>query len=69
MQVILFAFDCLFLDGVSLLPQPLTQRREALVSSMTEKAGQLQFATFKVQCHPTVTAAVCTRNQLGACWC
>lgn len=46
-QVILFAFDCLFLDGVSLLPQPLTQRREALVSSMTEKAGQLQFATFK----------------------
>ena len=47
-QVVLFAFDCLFLDGVSLLSRPLTARREALTASLMPKAGDMQFATFKV---------------------
>ncbi|KAK9808214.1 hypothetical protein WJX73_009727 [Symbiochloris irregularis] len=46
-QVVLFAFDCLFLNGESLLSKPLTERREALVGSMTAKPGQMEFATFK----------------------
>ena len=49
MQVILFAFDCLFLDGNTLLGRPLTERRQALTSSLNEVPGQLQFATFKVR--------------------
>lgn len=46
-QVALFAFDCLFLDGQSLLSRPLTERREALISSLNPRQGELQFATFK----------------------
>ncbi|GIL75828.1 hypothetical protein Vretifemale_5549 [Volvox reticuliferus] len=46
-QVVLFAFDCLYLNGESLLHKPLTERREALYNALTEKEGQLQFASAK----------------------
>ncbi|EFJ43817.1 ATP-dependent DNA ligase [Volvox carteri f. nagariensis] len=46
-QVVLFAFDCLYLNGESLLHKPLTERREALYGALMEKEGQLQFATAK----------------------
>lgn len=46
-QVVLFAFDCLHLNGQSLLHKPLTERREALYSALVEKEGQLQFASAK----------------------
>ncbi|MEW5310040.1 MAG: hypothetical protein WDW38_001873 [Sanguina aurantia] len=46
-QVVLFAFDCLFLNGESLLHKPLTERRAALYASLEEKEGQLLFATTK----------------------
>ena len=49
MQVCLFAFDCLYLNGEPLLDAPLTRRREALCSAVTERAGELQFAVFKVR--------------------
>lgn len=47
-QVCLFAFDCLYLNGEPLLDAPLTRRREALRSAVTERTGELQFAIFKV---------------------
>lgn len=48
LQVCLFAFDCLYLNGEPLLDAPLTRRREALRSAVTERTGELQFAVFKV---------------------
>lgn len=47
-QVVLFAFDCLYLNGESLLDKPLTARREALYGALMEKEGELQFATTKI---------------------
>ena len=46
-QVCLFAFDCLYLNGTMLLQQPLTERRAALSQAVSEKPGELQFALFK----------------------
>ena len=47
-QVYLFAFDCLYLNGRNILGEPLTARREALKSALVETPDQLQFAQFKV---------------------
>ena len=47
-QVCLFAFDCLYLDGTELLQRPLTERRAALYSAVNEAPGELLFATAKV---------------------
>ena len=49
-QVCLFAFDCLSLNGKTLLEQPLVDRRNALYSALTPEPGKLQFALAKV-CH------------------
>lgn len=46
-HVMLFAFDCLYLNGEVLLEKPLTERREALYRSLVEKEAQLKFATTK----------------------
>lgn len=46
--VCVFAFDCLSLNGRTLLREPLTARREALYSALNESEGHLQFATAKV---------------------
>lgn len=46
--VCVFAFDCLSLNGRTLLREPLTARREALYSALEESEGHLQFATVKV---------------------
>ncbi len=43
-QVCLFAFDCLFADGRTLLREPLTERRRLLYACLNEREGQLQFA-------------------------
>jgi len=43
-QVCIFCFDCLYLNGVSLLSKPLTERREALYSSIETEPGIIQFA-------------------------
>eukprot|EP00884_Botryococcus_braunii_P018910 jgi/Botrbrau1/5702/Bobra.0071s0035.1 len=51
-QVCLFAFDCLYLNGKALLQQPLTERREALYSSVEEKEGHLKFAVAKTSKDP-----------------
>lgn len=47
-QVCLFAFDCLYLDGEMLLQRPLTERRAALQRAVEEKPGELQYALYKV---------------------
>lgn len=48
-QVCLFAFDCLYLNGTMLLQRPLTERRAALSQAVHEKPGELQYALFKVR--------------------
>ena len=47
-QVCLFAFDCLYLNGEMLLQRPLTERRKALLEAVREKPGELQYALYKV---------------------
>lgn len=47
MQVVLYCFDCLYLDGDVLLRKPLRVRREAMYRSIVPHEGQVQFATAK----------------------
>ena len=42
--VCLFAFDCLYLNGVPLLDKPLPERAAALASALVEAPGHVQFA-------------------------
>ncbi|XP_048373653.1 DNA ligase 1 [Sphaerodactylus townsendi] len=44
-QVCVYAFDILYLNGQSLVREPLTQRRTLLRDSFTEVEGQFLFAT------------------------
>ncbi|KAI8462457.1 MAG: hypothetical protein J3K34DRAFT_462922 [Monoraphidium minutum] len=46
-QVAVYAFDCLYLNGESLLHRPLAARRDALYGALTATEGQLAFATAK----------------------
>ena len=46
-QVVVFAFDCLHLNGETLLQRDMTARREALYSSCVETEGTFQFAKAK----------------------
>ena len=47
-RVAIYAFDCLFLNGVNLLQEPLTKRREALYSAFKEVPGEFFFVTAKI---------------------
>lgn len=47
-QVCLYAFDCLYLNGSALLREPLTRRREALYGALKEVPGRMRFASYKV---------------------
>jgi hypothetical protein len=42
-----YAFDCLYLNGESLLHKPLSERRAAMHGALIAKEGQLDFATAK----------------------
>ncbi|KAM3821578.1 DNA ligase 1 isoform 1-T1 [Vipera latastei] len=44
-QVCIYAFDMLYLNGTSLVQKPLSQRRTLLHNSFTEVEGQFLFAT------------------------
>jgi DNA ligase-1 len=46
-QVALYAFDCLYLNGVPLLREPMVKRREALYSAFQEVPGEFFFVTEK----------------------
>ena len=48
-RVCLFAFDCLYKNGKTLLRESLTARRAALLESVQEKFGELQIAKAKVR--------------------
>ena len=47
-NVCVFAFDCLYLNGKTLLREPLTARREALYSALAPITGEVEFASAKV---------------------
>ncbi|GMH35511.1 hypothetical protein BSKO_03379 [Bryopsis sp. KO-2023] len=44
-KVCVFCFDCLYLNGVTLLEKDLTERRKALYSAIRAEAGKIEFAT------------------------
>lgn len=46
-QVCVFPFDCLYINGRPLLSEPLTERRKALYDALEEREGELMFATYK----------------------
>ena len=46
-EVTLYAFDCLYLNGKSLLREPMSVRRRALYNSFSETKGEFLFATAK----------------------
>lgn len=47
-HVCVFAFDCLYHNGTSLLHEPLTKRRQVLNDALVEVAGQVAHATTKI---------------------
>jgi DNA ligase-1 len=47
-QVCIYAFDCMYLNGVNLMGEPLLKRREALYSAFQEVPGEFHFAVAKV---------------------
>lgn len=46
-QVVLMAFDCLYLNGEVMLRKPLVERRAALYASIKPEEGKVQFAVAK----------------------
>ena len=58
-QVCLYAFDCLYQNGEVLVDRPLTERRELLYNSLTEKEGELLFAEAKVSLPPLGWQSCC----------
>uniref|UniRef100_A0A6A7G0Z5 DNA ligase n=2 Tax=Hirondellea gigas TaxID=1518452 RepID=A0A6A7G0Z5_9CRUS len=46
-QVCLYAFDCLYLNGKSLLKEPFAERRKALHESFVEETGKFMFAKYE----------------------
>lgn len=46
-QVCVFAFDCLYLNGEPLLQKTLVERRSAMHAALREESGLLEFAKFK----------------------
>lgn len=67
-QVCLYAFDCLFLNGKVIVDRPLTERREALYSAISEKPGELFYATAKVICALTLLLFCVGQGRSGSGW-
>ena len=63
-RVCIFAFDCLYFNGKTLLQEPLTERRAALLDAVLEKHGELQIATAKVGTHKYRSHHVFLRTDL-----
>jgi DNA ligase 1 len=47
LQVVLFCFDCLYLNGKVMMREPLHARRQAMYDSIAPQEGKIQFATAK----------------------
>lgn len=74
-NVCVYAFDCLSINGRTLLREPLTARREALASALEPLHGHLEFATAKVKwpagapswqhiaaVYPSIRAVLCAQQ-------
>jgi ATP-dependent DNA ligase len=48
LQVVLYCFDCLYLDGEVLMRRPLVERRKAMYEAIVPQEGKIQFATAKI---------------------
>jgi len=48
-QVCLYAFDCLYRNGETLIQRSLTERRQALYDSIEEREGELFYAKTSVR--------------------
>jgi ATP dependent DNA ligase domain len=46
-QVVLYGFDCLYLNGKVMMREPLHVRRQAMYDSIAPQEGKIQFATAK----------------------
>jgi len=66
-QVCIFAFDCLYLNGETLLQQPLTKRRAALQTAVKEEHGRMQIATAKVCVLRRKSRVLCHFSGVGEC--
>jgi DNA ligase-1 len=64
-QVCLFAFDCLFADGRTLLREPLSERRRLLYGCLNETEGHLQFAKERTRCVLRAAPACIARAPSG----
>ena len=53
-QVCLYAFDCLHLNGDTLIQRPLAERRAALYESIEEREGELLHAKTLVRAQPAL---------------
>ena len=47
LQVVLYCFDCLYLNGNVMLRRPLVERRDAMYGAIVPQEGKIQFATTK----------------------
>lgn len=61
-HVLLFAFDCLFLNGDVLVEKTLTERRKALEAAIEPRQGVLQIATSKVHLWPAYACIYAKRE-------
>ncbi len=63
-QVCVFPFDCLYINGRPLLSEPLTERRKALYGALEEREGELMFATYKTSRDTEELAVSCAEGAL-----
>lgn len=47
LQVVLYCFDCLYLNGRVLMREPLHARRAAMLEAIEPQEGKIAFATYK----------------------
>jgi hypothetical protein len=67
-SVAVFAFDCLYLNGASLLHAPLTERRAALARALVPVEGEVGFATAKTSQDVEELAVRGGEGLLGLFW-